>query len=133
MLILHPDDAVAMCALGYLRLERDDVKVAEARFLDAIKKNKKFVEARNGRALAVLKMPGQKSRALRLFRETCAMDENYAAAHYNLGMCHLAMVGMDRVDLDYYFGKVTERFPTTMTPISSWGCFTSPCAITTRR
>ena len=111
MLILHADDAVAMCALGYLRLERDDVKVAEALFLDAIKKNKKFVEARNGRALAALKMPGQKSRALRLFRETCAMDENYAAAHYNLGMCHLAMVGMDRVDLDYYFGKVTERFP----------------------
>ena len=111
MLILHPDDAVAMCALGYLRLERDDVKTAEALFLDAIKKNKKFVEARNGRALAALKMPGQKSRALRLFRETCAMDENYAAAHYNLGMCHLAMVGMDRVDLDYYFGKVTERFP----------------------
>ena len=111
MLILHPDDPVAMCALGYLRLERDDVKAAEALFLDAIKKNKKFVEARNGRALAALKMPGQKSRALRLFRETCAMDEHYAAAHYNLGMCHLAMVGMDRVDLDRYFGHVIERFP----------------------
>ena len=111
MLILHPKDTVAMCALGYLRLEQDDVKTAEALFLDAIKKNKKFVEARNGRALAALKLPGQKSRASRLFRETCAMDDAYAAAHYNLGMCHLAMVGMDRVDLDHYFGHVIERFP----------------------
>ena len=39
------------------------------------------------------------------------MDDAYAAAHYNLGMCHLAMVGMDRVDLDHYFGHVIERFP----------------------
>ena len=111
MLILHPNDVVAMCALGYLRLEQDEVKEAEALFLRAIKKEKKFVEARNGRALAALKMPGQKSRALRLFRETCAMDKAYPAAHYNLGMCHLAMVGMDRVDLDYYFGNVVELFP----------------------
>ena len=111
MLILHPNDVVAMCALGYLRLEQDEVKEAEALFLRAIKKEKKFVEVRNGRALAALKMPGQKSRALRLFRETCAMDKAYPAAHYNLGMCHLAMVGMDRVDLDYYFGNVVELFP----------------------
>ena len=111
MLILYPNDVVAMCALGYLRLEQDDVKEAEKLFLKAIKKQKKFVEARNGRALAALKMPGQKSRALRLFREACAMDKAYPAAHYNLGMCHLAMVGMDRVDLDYYFGNVVELFP----------------------
>ena len=111
MMILHPKDVVAMCALGYLRLEQDEVKEAEKLFLEAIKKQKKFVEARNGRALAALKMPGQKSRALRLFREACAMDKAYPAAHYNLGMCHLAMVGMDRVDLDYYFGNVVELFP----------------------
>ena len=111
MMILHPNDAVAMCALGYLRLEQDDVKEAEKLFLKAIQKKRRFVEARNGRALAALKMPGQKSRALRLFRETCAMDKAYPAAHYNLGMCHLAMVGMDRVDLDYYFGNVVELFP----------------------
>ena len=111
MLILHPNDVVAMCALGYLRLEQDEVKEAEELFLKAIKKQRKFVEARNGRALAALKMPGQKSRALRLFREACAMDKAYPAAHYNLGMCHLAMVGMDRVDLDYYFGNVVELFP----------------------
>ena len=111
MLILHPNDVVAMCALGYLRLEQDEVKEAEALFLKAIKKQRKFVEARNGRALAALKMPGQKSRALRLFREACAMDKAYPAAHYNLGMCHLAMVGMDRVDLDHYFGNVVELFP----------------------
>ncbi len=111
MLILHPKDVVAMCALGYLRLEQDEVKEAEALFLEAIKKQRKFVEARNGRALAALKMPGQKSRALRLFRETCAMDKAYTAAYYNLGMCHLAMVGMDRVDLDHYFGNVVELFP----------------------
>ncbi len=111
MMILHPDDAVAMCALGYLRLEQDEVKEAEKLFLKAIQKKRRFVEARNGRALAALKMPGQKSRALRLFRETCAMDKAYPAAHYNLGMCHLAMVGMDRVDLDYYFGNVIELFP----------------------
>ncbi|MYB56088.1 MAG: GWxTD domain-containing protein [Gemmatimonadetes bacterium] len=111
MLILHPNDVVAMCALGYLRLEQDEVKEAEELFLKAIKKQRKFVEARNGRALAALKMPGQKSRSLRLFRETCAMDKAYTAAHYNLGMCHLAMVGMDRVDLDHYFGNVVELFP----------------------
>ncbi|MCY3679971.1 MAG: GWxTD domain-containing protein [Gemmatimonadetes bacterium] len=111
MLILHPNDVVAMCALGYLRLEQDEVKEAEALFLRAIKKQRKFVEARNGRALAALKMPGQKSRALRLFRETCAMDKAYTAAYYNLGMCHLAMVGMDRVDLDHYFGNVVALFP----------------------
>ncbi len=111
MMILHSNDAVAMCALGYLRLEQDEVKEAEALFLRAIKKEKRFVEARNGRALAALKMPGQKSRALRLFREACAMDKAYTAAHYNLGMCHLAMVGMDRVDLDHYFGNVVELFP----------------------
>ncbi len=58
MMILHPKDVVAMCALGYLRLEQDEVKEAEKLFLEAIKKQKKFVEARNGRALAALKMPG---------------------------------------------------------------------------
>ena len=38
MLILHPNDVVAMCALGYLRLEQDDVKEAEKLFLKAIQK-----------------------------------------------------------------------------------------------
>ena len=59
MLILHPNDVVAMCALGYLRLEQDAVKEAEELFLNAIKKQRKFVEARNGRALAALKMRGR--------------------------------------------------------------------------
>ncbi|MCZ6632423.1 MAG: tetratricopeptide repeat protein, partial [bacterium] len=111
MLILHPDDPVAMSALGYVKLELDEVKEAEKLFLKAIKKERRFVEARNGRALAVLKKPSEKSRALKLFRETCAMDDNYAAAHYNLAMCHLSMVGLDRVDLDHYFGRVVKRFP----------------------
>ena len=111
ILELNPKDAVALCALGYLKLEADELKEARDLFLKAIQRNRKFVEARNGRALSHLKMHHQKAKALDLFRETVAMDRGYVGALYAMGMCHIAMMGQDRVGLDDYFGKVVEMDP----------------------
>lgn len=107
----HPDDAVAMCALGYLHLEADKIEEALECFTKALKSDRYLVEARNGRALAYIKMHHQKARALRLFRETLAMDRTYVDALYAMGMCHIAMMGQDRVGLDEYFGKIVEVDP----------------------
>ena len=106
-----PDDPIALCALGYLNLERDRIDEAQKLFLKAVTKSRRFVEARNGRALAIFKMHRQKAKALALFRETCAMDREYVGAFYAMGMCHLAMMGKDRVGLDEYFGRVVRLDP----------------------
>jgi GWxTD domain-containing protein len=106
-----PDDPILQCALGYLNLERDRIDDAQKLFLKAVTKDRRLVEARNGRALAILKMKRQKAKALTLFRETCAMDRNYVGAAYAMGMCHLAMMGKDRVGLDEYFGRVVRMDP----------------------
>ncbi len=110
-LSFDPEDPVALCALGYLNLERDHIKEARKLFLKAITKDRRLVEARNGRALAILKIHHQKAKALRLFRETCAMDREYIGASYAMGMCYLATMGKDRVGLDEYFGKVVRLDP----------------------
>lgn len=107
----HPHDAVAHCALGYLHLELDEVEAAIPLFRKAIRRNRRFVEARNGRALAHVRMHHQKSRAIKLFRETVAMDRSYVGALYGMGMCHIAMMGQDRVGLDDYFGKIIAVDP----------------------
>ena len=65
----NPDDAVALCGLGYFKLEQDSVGVAEKLFRQAERKQKRFMEARNGRALALLKKPIQKLQAKKLFEE----------------------------------------------------------------
>tara|TARA_Y100000588_G_scaffold375711_1_gene452430 strand:- start:5210 stop:7927 length:2718 start_codon:yes stop_codon:yes gene_type:complete len=108
---IDPDDPVALCALGYLNLEIDRIHEAQKLFLRAVTTDRSFVEARNGRALAIFKMRRQKTKALKLFRETCAMDREYVGAAYAMGMCHLAMMGKDRVGLDEYFGKVVRLEP----------------------
>jgi GWxTD domain-containing protein len=106
-----PKDPVVHCAVGYLFLEQDNVDEARDHFIKAIKTDKKLIEARNGRALAVFRMHRQKARAMKLFRETIAMDRTYAGALYAMGMCHIAMMGQDRVGLDEYFGRLVEAFP----------------------
>lgn len=109
--IAHPKDKVALCALGYVKLERDDVDAAENLFLKALQKDRKFAEARNGRALALLKMPDGKNKAMDLAHEAVALDRDYVGALYTRAMCHLARIGKDRVDMDHYFGKVLDRDP----------------------
>ena len=111
ILRINPDDAVAMGALGYLCLELDEIDEARKLFTKAVQKNRRFVEARNGRALAYMRMHHQKARALKLFRETVAMDRTYVGALYAMGMCHIAMMGHDRVGLDEYFGRIVEADP----------------------
>lgn len=109
--IAHPKDKVALCALGYIKLEREEVEGAESLFLKALQKDRKFVEARNGRALAFLKLPGRKNKAMNLAHEAVALDRDYVGALYTRAMCHLARVGTDRVDMDHYFGKVLDKDP----------------------
>ncbi|MCZ6634882.1 MAG: tetratricopeptide repeat protein, partial [bacterium] len=111
VLAKHPEDRVAQCALGYLRLEQSDVKTAEGLFRKALKDNKRFVEARNGWALAVLKMDMQNQRARNLFRDAVSIDKTYEAALYNLAMCHLALGRLDPAGVDKYFERVVEHFP----------------------
>jgi GWxTD domain-containing protein len=109
--IADAEDKVALCALAYIKLERDDVSAAENLFLKALQKDRKFVEARNGRALAFLKLPGRKNKAMNLANEAVALDDDYIAALYTRAMCHLVRIGTDRVDMDHYFGKVIDRDP----------------------
>tara|TARA_A100001037_G_scaffold256824_1_gene243127 strand:- start:529 stop:1071 length:543 start_codon:yes stop_codon:yes gene_type:complete len=49
-----PDDPVAQSARGYVLLEAGKFIEADRAFLEALKKNRSFAEARNGRALALL-------------------------------------------------------------------------------
>jgi GWxTD domain-containing protein len=107
----NPEDPVALCALGYLKLESDQIEEACELFSRAIRKRKKLVEARNGRALSYLKMHRKKALALEHFRETISLNRRYVGALYGMAMCHIAMMGQDRVGLDDYFGKVVEADP----------------------
>jgi tetratricopeptide (TPR) repeat protein len=107
----NPEDKVGLCAQGYVKLEQDDVAAAENLFLKALQRDRKFVEARNGRALAFLKLPGRKNKAMDLANEAVALDRDYVAALYTCAMCHLVRIGTDRVDMDHYFGKVLDRDP----------------------
>ena len=57
LLTHNPEDAVAMCALGYLNLEQNRESEAEKLFIQALERDKRLVEARNGRALSLLRVP----------------------------------------------------------------------------
>ncbi|MDP6040301.1 MAG: GWxTD domain-containing protein, partial [Candidatus Latescibacteria bacterium] len=108
ILELVPNDAIALCGLGYFRLEQDSVAVAEKLFAEAERKQRRFMEARNGRALAILKKPRQKVKAKTLFEEVASIDNMYAAAWYNAAMTYLSM---DGAEVFGRFEKVVERFP----------------------
>lgn len=103
-----PDDRVALCALGYALLEQHKGTEAERIFVQVLKKDRRFLIARHGRALACLIQKKQVRRALDFFRDTVSLDPHYEAAFYNLAMCHLAMRS---VDMDHHFGNVVKRFP----------------------
>ncbi len=103
-----PDDRVALCALGYALLEQHKGSEAERIFVQVLKRDRRFLIARHGRALACLIQKKQVRRALDLFRDTVSLDAQYEAAYYNLAMCHLAMRS---VDMDHHFGNVVKRFP----------------------
>ena len=81
---------------------------AERIFVRVLEKDRRFLIARHGRALACLIQKKQVRRALDLFQDTVSLDSKYEAAYYNLAMCHLAMRS---VDMDYHFGNVVKRFP----------------------
>lgn len=102
------DDLVAQCALGYGILEQGKGVEAERIFLKVIQKDKHFLAARHGRALACLIQHKRVRRALDYFRETVSLDSEYEAAVYNSALCHLAMRS---VDMDHQFGMVVKRFP----------------------
>ncbi len=103
-----PDDLVAQCALGYGLLEQGKGVEAERVFLKVIQKDKHFLAARHGRALACLIQHKRVRTALNYFRETVSLDTDYEAAVYNFAMCHLAMRS---VDLNHHFGNVVKRYP----------------------
>jgi len=103
-----PDDPVALNAYGYALLEADQPKTAEPIFLKAVKKDRKLVEARNGRGLAYFKIPKQRHLAIKQFQNAAAQNKKYAAALYNLAQCQVAM---DARDLAFHFNQVVKRFP----------------------
>ena len=105
------DDAnnrLALCALGYCLLEQHKGLEAERIFVRVLEKDRRFLIARHGRALACLIQKKQVRRALDLFQDTVSLDSKYEAAYYNLAMCHLAMRS---VDMDHHFSNVVKRFP----------------------
>ena len=91
----NPEDAVAMCALGYLNLEQNKESKAEKLFVQALERDKRLFEARNGRALSLLRVPKQRWRARKLFLEAMAWDRKYSAAYYSLAMCDLIMKSVE--------------------------------------
>ncbi len=102
------NDRVALSALGYCLLEQHKGTEAERVFVQVLEKDRRFLIARHGRALACLIQKKQVRRALDFFQDTVSLDPQYEAAFYNLAMCHLAMRS---VDMDYHFGNVVKRFP----------------------
>ena len=104
----NPNDRVALCALGYGLLEQHKGPEAERIFVQVLKKDRRFLIARHGRALACLIQKKQVRRAQDFFQDTVSLDPQYEAAFYNLAMCHLAMRS---VDMDHHFGNVVKRFP----------------------
>ena len=103
-----PDDLIAQCALGYGMLEQGKGIQAEQVFLKVLQKDKHFLAARHGRALACLIQDKRVRKALDYFRGTLSLDMGYEAAVYNFAMCHLAQRS---VDMDHHFGNVVKRFP----------------------
>ena len=108
MLQSDADNRVALCALGYCLLEQHKGLEAERIFVRVLEKDRRFLIARHGRALACLIQKKQVRRALDLFQDTVSLDSKYEAAYYNLAMCHLAMRS---VDMDHHFSNVVKRFP----------------------
>ena len=104
----YPDDPIALNAYGYTLLETNNPKLAEPIFLKAVEKDRKLVEARNGRGLAYYKIPKQRSLAIKQFQTAAAQDKKYEAALYNLALCQVAM---DAKDLPFHFNQVIKRFP----------------------
>ena len=104
----NPGDLVAQNALGYCLLEQSKGVEAEGVFLKVLQKDRHFLAARHGRALACLIQEKQVGRALDFFQNTVSLDSDYEAAVYNMAMCHLARRS---VDLNHHFGNVVKRFP----------------------
>ncbi|MDP6037411.1 MAG: GWxTD domain-containing protein, partial [Candidatus Latescibacteria bacterium] len=102
------EDLVARSALGYCLLEQGKGIESEQVFLQVLEKDRRFLTARHGRALACLIQNKRVRRALDFFQDTVSLDPKYEAAVYNLAMCHLAMRS---VDMDHHFGNVVKRFP----------------------
>lgn len=103
-----PSDPIALAARGYALLEAGRGEEADPLFSRAIKLKDRYAEAHNGRGLSYLHQGKRLMEALYHFRDAIASDPTYAAALYNLAMCHLAM---GSIDLDHRFGMVVERFP----------------------
>lgn len=108
LLTHNPEDAVAMCALGYLKLEQNLESEAEKLFIQALERDKRLFEARNGRALSLLRVPKQRWRARKLLQEAMAWDRKYSAAYYSLSMCDLIMKS---VDAENSLKKLIKRSP----------------------
>ena len=108
LLTHNPEDAVAMCALGYLNLEQNRESEAEKLFIQALERDKRLFEARNGRALSLLRVPKQRWRARKIFLEAMAWDRKYSAAYYSLSMCDLIMKS---VEAENSLKKLIKRSP----------------------
>jgi GWxTD domain-containing protein len=103
-----PTDPLALSARGYLLLEAGRSLEAELSFIEALKIDERCPEAHNGKGLSYLPQKHRLTEALYHFRDAIALDDKYAAALYDLAMCHLAM---GSIDLDHRFGMVVDRFP----------------------
>ena len=108
LLTHNPEDAVAMCALGYLSLEQNQESAAEKLFVQALERDKRLFEARNGRALSLLRVPKQRWHARKLLLEAMAWDRKYSAAYYSLAMCDLIMKS---VEAENSLKKLIKRSP----------------------
>jgi GWxTD domain-containing protein len=101
-------DSFALCALGYILLEGGRFEEADRVLLDALKIDRKFVEARSGRGLAQLALGKRAARALEEFRNTSVLDSEYAAPKYNLAMAHLVIRSRE---IGRWFEQVIDKFP----------------------
>jgi GWxTD domain-containing protein len=95
-----PSDPFAQCALGYILLEGGRFDEADRVFLETLKLDRKFVEARNGRGLAHL--------AIEEFRNAAVLDKSYDAARYNIAMANLAIRSRE---IRREFERVIEKLP----------------------
>lgn len=102
-----PEDAVAHSAHGYALLERGDYEASEAIFLEALKRDRKMPEARNGRGLAMMMMK-QGAKGISLIQEAFTIDNAYEDAVYTLG---IANVLIRTRDIGRWFGEVVKRDP----------------------
>ena len=106
------NDRIALCALGYCLLEQHKGLEAERIFVRVLEKDRRFLIARHGRALACLIQKKQVRRALDLFQDTVSLDSKFTRRRITIWRC--ATWQCAAWIWTHHFSNVVKRFPAAL-------------------